>query len=114
MSDCLFCKIVNGDIPAELIYEDDDVAAFNDVNPQAPHHFLCIPKRHISTTNDLEASDAETIGKLTLAASKIAKERGIAEDGYRMVMNCNNHGGQTVFHIHMHVLAGRQMAWPPG
>jgi len=114
MSDCLFCKIVNGDIPTEIIYEDDDVAAFNDVNPQAPHHFLCIPKRHISTTNDLEARDAETIGKLTLAASKIAKERGIAEDGYRMVMNCNNHGGQTVFHIHMHVLAGRQMTWPPG
>ena len=108
MSDCLFCKIVNGDIPAELIYEDDDVAAFNDVNPQAPHHFLCIPKRHIATTNDIKDSDAETLGKLTLAASKIAKQRGIAEDGYRMVMNCNNHGGQTVFHIHMHVLAGRQ------
>ncbi len=114
MTDCLFCKIVNGDIPTELIYEDDDVVAFNDIGPQAPHHFLCIPKRHISTTNDLEAGDAETIGKLTLAASKIAKERGIADDGYRMVVNCNNHGGQTVFHIHMHVLAGRQMTWPPG
>jgi histidine triad (HIT) family protein len=114
MSDCLFCKIVNGDIPAELIYEDDDVAAFNDINPQAPHHFLCIPKKHISTTNDLEGTDAETIGKLVLAAAKIAKQRGVAEDGYRLVMNCNGHGGQTVFHIHMHVLAGRHMTWPPG
>ena len=114
MSDCLFCKILNGDIPAELIYEDDHVAAFNDINPQAPHHFLCIPKKHISTTNDLQEADAETMGKLVLAAAKIAKDRGIAEDGYRLVVNCNNHGGQTVFHIHMHVLAGRHMTWPPG
>ena len=114
MSDCLFCKIANGDIPTELIYEDDDVVAFDDIGPQAPHHFLCIPRRHIATTNDLEDADAKIIGKLALAASKIAKQRGLAEDGYRMVMNCNQHGGQTVFHIHMHVLAGRQMTWPPG
>ena len=114
MSDCLFCKIANGEIPSEFIYEDDDVVAFDDLNPQAPHHFLCIPKQHISTTNDLEIADAETVGKLILAAAKVAKHRGIAEDGYRLVMNCNAHGGQTVFHIHLHVLAGRPMTWPPG
>jgi len=114
MSDCLFCKIVAGEIPSEFIYEDDDVLAFNDVNPQAPHHFLCIPKQHIATTNDLQNGQADIIGKLFLAAKSITQNLGVADDGYRLVMNCNRHGGQTVFHIHLHVLAGRVMKWPPG
>ena len=114
MSDCLFCKIVAGEIPSEFIYEDDDVVAFHDVNPQAPHHFLCIPKQHIATTNDLQNEQAHIIGKLFMAAKTVAGDLGVAEDGYRLVMNCNQHGGQTVFHIHLHVLAGRVMQWPPG
>jgi histidine triad (HIT) family protein len=114
MSDCLFCKIVNNDIPASKVYEDDDVIGFNDINPQAPHHVLFIPKRHISTINDLEAQDAELVGKLYLAAKQHAGELGVAEDGYRVVMNCNQLSGQTVFHIHLHMLAGRAMHWPPG
>ncbi len=114
MSDCLFCKIVSGEIPSDFIYEDDDVVAFNDVNPQAPHHFLCIPKQHIATTNDLQNEQAGIIGKLFIAAKSIANDLGVADEGYRLVMNCNQHGGQTVFHIHLHVLAGRVMTWPPG
>lgn len=114
MSDCLFCKIVNNDIPASKVYEDDDVIGFNDINPQAPHHVLFIPKRHISTINDLQASDATLVGKLYLAAKKHAKDLGVAEDGFRTVMNCNHLSGQTVFHIHLHMLAGRAMHWPPG
>lgn len=114
MSDCLFCKIVNGDIPAAKIYEDGDVIGFNDINPQAPHHVLFIPKRHISTINDMQTSDAELVGKLYLAAKQHAAELGIAEEGYRLVMNCNRLAGQTVFHIHLHLLAGRAMNWPPG
>jgi len=114
MSDCLFCKIVNGDIPAAKIYEDEHVIGFQDINPQAPHHVLFIPKRHISTINDLQAGDAELIGKLYLAAKQYATELGVAEDGYRVVMNCNALSGQTVFHIHLHMLAGRAMHWPPG
>lgn len=112
MNDCLFCKIIAGKIPAKKIYEDDEVLAFFDVNPQAPQHFLIIPKEHISTLND--ANDANLIGKLSLTASKIAKDLGFANDGYRVVMNCNEDGGQEVFHIHLHVLGGRSMSWPPG
>lgn len=112
--DCLFCKLVNGDIPAKILYQDDDVIAFEDIAPQAPTHFLVIPKRHISTLNDLTAEDAALVGKLPITAAKIAKELGLAEDGYRVVMNCNEMGGQTVYHIHMHVLGGRAMTWPPG
>ena len=114
MSDCLFCKINNGDIPAEIIYQDDDVTAFRDISPQAPVHFLVIPKKHVSTLNELEHSDAEMVGKMYLAAKSVAADLGIAEDGYRTTMNCNSHGGQTVFHIHLHVLGGRPMSWPPG
>lgn len=114
MSDCLFCKMVNGDIKPAIVYEDDDILAFRDVNPQAPLHVLVIPKRHIATLNDLDAEDAELIGRMTLVARQIAKDEDIAEDGYRTVMNCNAHGGQTVFHVHMHVLGGRPMGWPPG
>ncbi len=114
MTDCLFCKIINGDIPASKIYEDDDVIGFNDINPQAPHHVLFVPKRHISTLNDLEAADAALVGKLYLAAKSHAAQLGVAQEGYRTVMNCNALAGQTVFHIHLHMLAGRPMHWPPG
>ena len=112
MSDCIFCSIINGEIPAEKIYEDEEVLAFNDIASQAPHHFLVIPKTHISTLNDAE--DEKLIGKLSLTASKIAKQKGFSEQGYRVVMNTNKDGAQTVFHIHLHCLAGRQLRWPPG
>lgn len=112
--DCLFCKIANGDIDSEIVYQDEDVLAFRDIHPQAPTHLLCIPRRHISTTNDLGAAEQAIAGKLILTAAKLAGELGFAEDGYRLVMNCNGHGGQTVFHIHLHLLGGRHMRWPPG
>jgi len=114
MSDCLFCKMVSGEIKPDTVYEDENVLAFRDISPQAPHHVLVVPKRHISTLNDLDESDAQLVGQLSLAAAKVAEQEGVAEAGYRTVMNCNAAGGQTVFHIHMHVLAGRQLNWPPG
>jgi len=114
MSDCLFCKMVAGDIQPDTVYENDDVLAFRDINAQAPTHVLVVPKRHISTINDLNADDAELVGKLYLAAKQVAEQDGIAEDGFRTVMNCNAGAGQTVFHIHLHVLGGRSMQWPPG
>lgn len=114
MSDCLFCKMVSGEIAPEKVYEDDDVLAFRDINPQAPSHVLVIPKMHISTLNDLDQSHTELVGKLYLAVGKIAQQEGFAEEGYRTVVNCNRDGGQTVFHIHLHLLAGRPMRWPPG
>lgn len=114
MTDCIFCKIISGDIPGDIVYQDDDVLAFRDLNPQAPTHILVIPRKHISTLNDLQADDAELVGNMYLAAKNIADEEGIAEAGYRTVMNCNAQAGQTVFHIHLHVLGGRPMSWPPG
>ncbi len=114
MTDCLFCKIRDGEIPADIIYQDDDVMAFNDVSPQAPTHLLIIPKKHLSTVNDVEQVDELVMGKLFSAAKKIAAENGINDGGYRLVVNTNEQAGQTVFHIHMHFLAGRNMAWPPG
>jgi histidine triad (HIT) family protein len=111
--DCLFCKIIAQDIPAQIIYEDEHVIAFNDINPQAPLHFLVIPKKHISTLNDITEEDRELLGHMILTAGKIALNQGAAEDGYRTVFNCNSHGGQTVYHIHLHVLAGKAMGWPP-
>ncbi len=113
-NDCLFCGIVRGDIPADIVYEDEHTLAFRDINPQAPLHVLVIPRRRIPTINDLEPGDAEIVGRLFLAAKKIAAAEGYAEDGYRVVMNCNEAAGQTVFHIHLHVLAGRNLGWPPG
>ena len=110
----IFTKIINREIPAEILYEDDDVLAFTDVTPQAPEHFLVIPKMEIPTVNDLQPDQAELVGKLFLTAQKLAKDKGISEDGYRLVMNCNEGAGQTVFHIHLHVLGGRPMTWPPG
>lgn len=114
MSDCLFCKMVAGEIKPITVYEDDAVLAFRDVNPQAPTHVLVIPKIHISTLNDLQTEHAALVGKLFLAAQKVAEADGIAERGYRTVMNCNRDAGQSVFHIHLHVLGGRGMHWPPG
>jgi histidine triad (HIT) family protein len=114
MADCIFCKMAQGEIQPDVVYEDDEVLAFRDVNPQAPTHFLVIPRQHIATTNDLEAGDAELVGKLYLAARQVAVDEGIAERGYRMVMNCNPEAGQSVYHIHLHVLGGRPMKWPPG
>lgn len=114
MTDCLFCKIRDGEIPSEKVYENDDVLAFRDVNPQAPTHVLIVPRKHISTVNDLQDEDRGIMGQLFLAAQDIAGAEGIAEDGYRLVVNCNAKAGQTVFHIHMHLLGGRNMTWPPG
>ena len=114
MTDCIFCKIIAGDIPGDIVYQDDDVLAFRDLNPQAPTHILVIPKKHLATTNDLKPEDAELAGKLMLAAQKIAHDEGIADAGYRTVINCNAGAGQTVFHIHLHLLGGRPMSWPPG
>lgn len=114
MSDCLFCKMVSGEIQPDIVFEDDEVLAFRDVNPQAPVHVLVIPKMHISTVNDLTPEHAGLMGKLYLAARQIAADEGVAEPGYRMVVNCNPGAGQSVYHIHMHVLGGRPMHWPPG
>ncbi|MCP4077333.1 MAG: histidine triad nucleotide-binding protein [Gammaproteobacteria bacterium] len=114
MSDTIFTKIINREIPAEILYEDDEILAFSDVSPQAPVHFLVIPKLPIETINDIQPNQAELIGKMVLTAQKLVKEQGVAEGGYRLVMNCNEDGGQTVFHIHMHVLGGRALSWPPG
>jgi len=114
MSDCIFCKIIDGEIPGDIVYQDDDVLAFRDLSPQAPVHFLVIPKKHVSTINDFQSADDALIGKLFLAAKKIAKQEQIDESGYRCVMNCNDDGGQTVHHVHLHVLGKRQMTWPPG
>jgi histidine triad (HIT) family protein len=110
----LFDRIIAREIPADIVFEDADVLAFRDINPQAPVHVLFIPKRAVPTLNDLGADDAAVVGRLALAAAAYAKQQGFAEDGYRIVMNCNRDGGQSVFHIHLHLLAGRQMAWPPG
>ncbi len=114
MTDCLFCKMVSGDIKADVVYENDQVLVFRDINPQAPVHVLAIPKQHVSTINDLTAADTDMIGQLYLAAKEVATQLGVAEDGYRTVMNCNAMAGQTVFHIHLHILGGRSMHWPPG
>lgn len=114
MTDCIFCKIANGDIPAEKVLENDEVVVFRDLNPQAPTHLLAIPRRHIATINDLQPDDATLVGKLYLAAKEAAAQEGIADTGYRTVMNCGEGAGQTVFHIHLHILGGRAMQWPPG
>ncbi|HEY6984714.1 MAG TPA: histidine triad nucleotide-binding protein [Rhodanobacteraceae bacterium] len=114
MPETIFSKIVRREIPADIVYEDDDILAFRDVNPQAPVHVLFIPKTAAATLDDLTDADALVVGKLVLAASRYAKSQGFAANGYRCVINCNRDGGQTVFHLHLHLLAGRQMHWPPG
>ncbi|TQV64675.1 MAG: histidine triad nucleotide-binding protein [Halothiobacillaceae bacterium] len=114
MSETLFSKIIRKEIPASIVFEDDDVLAFLDINPQAPIHILIIPKKPIPTLNDIQPEDAPLIGKLYLVAKQLASELGLAEDGYRTVFNCNRDGGQEVYHLHLHLLGGRQMTWPPG
>jgi histidine triad (HIT) family protein len=114
MTDCLFCKIVARQIPASIVYEDDHVLAFNDINPQGPTHVLLVPKRHIASLNELEPGDDAIVGELVRRAAAIAKERGIDAGGYRTVFNTNADAGQTVFHIHLHLIGGRSLAWPPG
>lgn len=114
MTDTIFAKIIRREIPADIVYEDDEVLGFRDLNPQAPEHVLFIPKRPIATLDDAQPTDAELLGKLQLAAAAYAREIGVAQQGYRTVINCNEDGGQTVFHIHLHFLAGRRLHWPPG
>lgn len=114
MADSLFTKIIKREIPSKIEYEDDEIIAFRDIDQQAPVHILIVPKKQIPTLNDIKISDAELIGKLVLTATRIAKEKNIEENGYRLVINCNKDAGQTVFHIHIHLLGGRSLSWPPG
>lgn len=114
MSDCLFCRIIAGEIPATKLFEDDRMIVFNDITPQAPLHALVVPRKHIATLNDLEPGDETLVGAMTRRAALIAADHGYAASGYRTVFNCNKDAGQAVFHIHLHVLAGRSLAWPPG
>ena len=114
MSDCIFCKIAEKKIPSKIVHEDDKVVAFDDVNPQAPTHVLVIPRKHVASIADLNEADASLLGHLMLTGNKIARQKGIAEGGYRLVVNTGRNGGQTVFHLHLHLLGGRPMHWPPG
>jgi histidine triad (HIT) family protein len=114
MDDCLFCKIVNRQVPGSIVYEDDRVLAFNDINPQAPTHVLIVPKRHIASLNDIGVEDDQIVGELVRRAAALARDRGISGSGFRTVFNTNREAGQTVFHIHLHLLGGRPMHWPPG
>lgn len=114
MKNCLFCRMIAGEIASDMVYEDDEILAFRDINPQAPLHVLVIPRRHIDTTNDLVDDDAGLVGRLILAARKIAVTEGVDEAGYRLVINCKAGAGQSVFHLHVHLLAGRRLSWPPG
>ncbi len=114
MEDCIFCQIAAGTLPTELIYQDQHVVGFHDLSPQAPTHCLIIPRKHIATLNDLQPEDEYLMGHLYHAAVQIAAQEGLQEDGYRTVMNCNEGGGQSVFHIHLHLIGGRRMQWPPG
>ena len=112
--DCLFCKISAGEIPATIVHEDTDIMAFRDISPQAPTHILIIPKKHIATIDDAETEDEQILGRMILTAKKIAQTEGLSDAGYRLIFNVNSGGGQMVYHIHLHLLGGRQMVWPPG
>lgn len=114
MSDCIFCRIAAGEIPATIVRDDGEILAFRDLNPQAPTHILVIPRRHIATLLDAEIADAQLLGKLQLAAIEIARAEGLDERGFRLVTNCLEEAGQSVFHLHLHLLGGRKMSWPPG
>ena len=114
MNDCLFCKIVAGEIPGSLVHQDDELVAFKDINPQAPLHVLIVPRRHIASLNDLNPEDDALVGSMLRRAAALAKQHGYADRGYRTVFNTNREAGQTVFHIHLHLLAGRGLTWPPG
>lgn len=113
-SDCIFCRIVRKEIPAKIVFENDEVLAFEDIRPQAPVHILVIPKSHVERTADLTDADTRLAGNLILTARRLAKEKGVEGSGYRMVVNCNKDAGQDVFHIHLHLLGGRKFTWPPG
>ena len=113
MTETIFTKIIKKQIPADILFEDDRVLAFKDINPQAPVHFLVIPKKAIATTNDIQSEDEALVGYMHHVASMVATQLGVAQEGFRTVMNCNEHGGQTVYHIHLHVLAGKHLGWPP-
>jgi histidine triad (HIT) family protein len=114
MASCLFCRIIAGELPASIVYQDDRLVAFNDINPQAPVHVLVVPRRHIASLNELSETDDALVGEMVRRAAAIARERGIAASGYRTVFNCNRDAGQSVFHVHLHVLGGRRLGWPPG
>ena len=114
MAACLFCGIIAGDVPGAIVYQDDHMIAFKDINPRAPMHVLIVPRRHVASLNDLTPADDGLVGEMVRRAAALAREHGHAEGGYRTVFNCNADAGQTVFHIHLHVLAGRSMTWPPG
>jgi histidine triad (HIT) family protein len=114
VADCLFCRIVAGQIPAAIVHQDDHLVAFSDINPQAPMHVLIVPRRHVASLNDLAPDDDALVGEMVRLAATLARERGYGEGGYRTVFNCNADAGQTVFHIHLHVVAGRRFGWPPG
>jgi histidine triad (HIT) family protein len=111
---CLFCRIIAGEIPAKVVHQDDDLVAFEDINPQAPMHVLVVPRRHVATLNELSAGDDALVGRMIRRAAAIAASRGFADGGYRTVFNCNPDAGQTVCHVHLHVLGGRKLTWPPG
>ena len=113
-SDCLFCKILREEIPTDFVFESEHAVAFRDINPQAPTHVLIIPRKHVATINDIHVDDADIVGNLFLAAKQIAAQEKLADAGYRVVMNCNEAAGQTVFHLHLHLLGGRRLGWPPG
>lgn len=114
MEKCLFCKIANGEIKSDLIYEDDNIVAFNDIRPQAPVHVIIIPRRHIERVSDIDKKDRNLAGDLILAAATVARKKNIEKSGYRLVINCNKDAGQEIFHIHIHLLGGRKFSWPPG
>ena len=114
MLECVFCNILSGKTPAEFVYENERIVAFRDINPQAPVHVLVVPRKHIPTTNDVQPEDAELLGEMILVARQVAEKEGIAESGYRLVMNCNENSGQEIYHLHLHVLGGRRLTWHPG
>jgi histidine triad (HIT) family protein len=114
MDDCIFCKIIKGEIPSRKVFEDDEILAFHDISPAAPTHFLVIPKRHIADLMETQAADSALLGRLLFKAQELAREQGCEEKGFRLVINCKSYGGQTVDHLHLHILGGRQLSWPPG
>jgi histidine triad (HIT) family protein len=114
MKECLFCKIAEGLIKSKVVYEDEEIIAIEDINPQAPVHVLMMPKRHIPTALEVEEEDAKVVGRIFVVAKNLAEKLGVSEKGFRIVLNCKDHGGQAVYHLHFHLLGGRQMGWPPG